>query len=101
MSEVPDGITYDHVLTAMSQVGSDPSAWPPKSRSTKYDVVDPRTGARLPPKLVSSEAARIATGRALSRRVFYGGDETNERLMALGFRIVLKEPDSIKTLPAG
>jgi hypothetical protein len=32
--------------------------------STRYDVIDPETGSALPPKLVLSIAAELATGRA-------------------------------------
>jgi hypothetical protein len=92
---IPNGITRHHVLDAMDRIGLDPAMWPAKSQSTKYDVIDPRTGARFPPKLVISTAAQIATGRRLSRHEFSGGPETNERLQALGFKIVSKHSDRL------
>jgi hypothetical protein len=91
---IPSGITRDHVLDAMSRIGVDPATWPHQSQSTEYDVIDPRNGARLPPKLVSSTAAQIATGRQLPRRTFHGGPETNERLSELGFSILPKSAES-------
>ena len=30
-------------------IGGDPALWPDRFRSTKWDVLDPRNGARLPP----------------------------------------------------
>jgi hypothetical protein len=74
----------------MTHIGVDPVAWPARSSSTLYDVIDPRNGERLPPKLVLATAAQIATGRQVSRRTFYGGPETNERLTELGFSILPK-----------
>jgi hypothetical protein len=83
-------ITRKDVLEAMAQVGSDPSKWPHRSRSTSYDVLHPKSGARFPPKLILSVASQIATGRGLSRRAFGGGIATNRLLEQLGFRIVPK-----------
>jgi rhodanese-related sulfurtransferase len=83
-------VTRDHVIDAMARVGPDPAKWPPLSRSTRYDVVDPQNGARLPPKLVLSEAVRLATGHELSRREFSGGRLTNSCLETLGFEILRK-----------
>jgi hypothetical protein len=90
---IPDGINRDHVLQAMAQLGPGSAIWPRGSRSTVHDVINPRDGMRFPPKLVVSKAAEIATGRPLSRRDFSGGPETNDRLMALGFKILPKHSD--------
>jgi hypothetical protein len=89
---IPSGITRAHVLEAMSRIGLDPATWPPRSQSTEHDVVDPRSGARLPPKLVLSVAAQIATGSELPRDTFSGGPETNDRLIKLGFDVLPKAP---------
>ncbi|HUC49640.1 MAG TPA: hypothetical protein VMA30_09670 [Xanthobacteraceae bacterium] len=82
-------ITREHILDAMTYVGPDPALWPLRSRPTTYVVIDPRNGASLPPKLVLSTAAEMASGdrRAI---VFSGGRHTNKRLMELGFTVVEK-----------
>ena len=89
---IPDGITKEHVLEAMDRLGLDQATWPAQSQSTDYDVIDPRNGARFPPKLVLSYAAEIATGTPLPRGKFHGGSETNERLKNLDFDIQPKSP---------
>ena len=50
-------ITRDHVLDAMTYVGTDPAQWPFRSAPKTYVVIDPRNGASLPPKLVLATAA--------------------------------------------
>ena len=82
-------ITRDHVLDAMTYVGTDPAQWPLRSRPTIYVVIDPRNGALLPPKLVLTTAAQMASE---DRRypVFSGGQHTNNRLKELGFLVVEK-----------
>jgi hypothetical protein len=92
-------ITRDHVLDAMTYVGTDPALWPLHSRPKLYVVIDPRNGASLPPKLVLSTAAQMASS---DRRhpIFSGGQYTNKRLMELGFLVVDKvsaEPMSAPT----
>jgi 5-methylcytosine-specific restriction protein B len=87
---VPDSVTKQHVLEAMDRIGLEPARWPRNSESRDYDVIDPRTGARFPPKLVLSVAAEIATGRPLSRGSFHGGAQTNGRLTGLGFTVLAK-----------
>jgi hypothetical protein len=73
----------------MTYVGSDPSQWPAACRPKLYLVIDPRNGAQLPPKLVLTTAAAIATSER-RHRVFSGGADTNRRLEELGFAIVAK-----------
>jgi hypothetical protein len=89
---IPNGITRERILETMSRLGLDPAMWPAQSQSTDYDVIDPRNGARFPPKLVLSHAAQIATGTPLPRSKFHGGPETNDRLKNLGFDIQPKSP---------
>jgi hypothetical protein len=79
----------------MDQLGH-PVQWPKQSESTEWDVIDPRNGARFPPKLVLSKAAELATGNKLPRNKFSGGDQTNEPLKKLGFDVVPKSPGSPK-----
>jgi len=85
---VPQDITAVHISEAMRRVQRD--GIPADAHSTKFDVLDPTSGARLPPKLVLSLAAEIATGRTFSRSDFSGGEATNKRLQQLGFDVVLK-----------
>jgi len=82
-------ITREHILDAMTYVGPDPSQWPMRSRPTTYVVIDPRNGAPLPPKLVLTTAADMASGER-RRCVFSGGAHTNKRLMELGFAVIEK-----------
>jgi hypothetical protein len=82
-------ITREHVLDAMTYVGTDPAQWPYHSRPTLYVVIDPRNGAALPPKLVLSTAAEMASSER-RRSVFSGGQHTNRKLMELGFSVVDK-----------
>src|ERR1700676_1829565 len=82
-------ITRDHILDAMTYVGADPSQWPLRSRLKLYVVIDPRNGASLPPKLVLTTAAEMASS---DRRhpIFSGGEHTNGILMQHGFLVVEK-----------
>jgi hypothetical protein len=88
--EIPTNITCDHVLQAMDQLGH-PIEWPKGSDSTEWDLIDPRTGARFPPKLVLSRAAELATGNKLPRGKFSGGPQANDPLR-IGFEVVPKAP---------
>jgi hypothetical protein len=82
-------ITREHILDAMTYVGADPSQWPLRSRLKLYVVIDPRNGASLPPKLVLTTAAEMASS---DRRhpIFSGGEHTNKRLREHGFLVVEK-----------
>jgi hypothetical protein len=82
-------ITREHILDAMTYVGPDPAQWPLRSRPTTYVVIDPRNGAPLPPKLVLTTAAEMASSER-RRCVFSGGAHTNKRLMELGFAVIEK-----------
>ena len=82
-------ITRDHVLDAMTYVGTDPAQWPFRSAPKTYVVIDPRNGASLPPKLVLATAAHMASENR-RYRVFSGGQHTNKRLQELGFSVVEK-----------
>jgi len=82
-------ITREHILEAMTYVGTDPALWPHRSSPKVYVVIDPRTGASLPPKLVLATAAEMATGDR-RHRIFSGGQDTNKRLAQLGFSVVEK-----------
>jgi hypothetical protein len=84
-------ITREHILDAMTYVGPDPQQWPVQSRLKLYVVIDPRNGASLPPKLVLTTAAQMASGDR-RRPMFSGGQHTNKILRELGFLVVERAP---------
>lgn len=59
----------------------------PNSPSTKWDVIDPETSERFPPKAVLRVAKELAEDRS---RLLGGGWPTNDPLKDLGFEIALK-----------
>lgn len=59
----------------------------PNRPSTKWDIVDPETDERFPPKAVLRVAKRLAGDESA---LAGGGWPTNDPLAALGFDIVLK-----------
>jgi hypothetical protein len=84
---IPRNLTRDHVLQAIERLRRE--GIPKDAESTKYDLVAP-DGTRLPPKAVMELAVEFATGTALPRSGFSGGDQTNRRLEQLEFEIQLK-----------
>ncbi len=63
----------------------------PNGVSTKWDVIDPDTQERFPPKAVLRVAKELAEDASYTGG---GGPPTNDPLRALGFEIVLKhEPE--------
>jgi hypothetical protein len=101
VKNMPKGspITRDHVLDAMTYVGTDPEQWPQRSRPTIYVVIDPRNGASLPPKLVLTTAAEMASNDR-RRPMFSGGQHTNNRLKELGFVVMEKTAAAPGSAPA-
>jgi hypothetical protein len=85
----PSPITREHILDAMTYVGGDPAQWPFLSRPKLYVVIDPRSGALLPPKLVLTTAADLANGHR-RHAMYSGGEQTNRVLRELGFAVVEK-----------
>jgi hypothetical protein len=59
----------------------------PNNPSTKWDVIDPKTGERFPPKAVLRIAKELAGDNS---RLQGGGWPTNDPLEELGFDIALK-----------
>ena len=59
----------------------------PNGPSIKWDVIDPLTGERFPPKAVLRVAKELAGDKSSS---LGGGWPTNDPLNKLGFEIVLK-----------
>ena len=87
---IPGAISRQHVIAAMDRLGPDSRGWPQRRLAKHYDVIhpDPAKAWRMPPKLVLSHAALIATGRELMPLEFGGGIETNGYLKRLGFRVI-------------
>jgi HNH endonuclease len=56
--------------------------------STKWDIIDPKTGERFPPKAVLRIAKEVANDTSASGG---GGWPTNNPLIELGFEIALKQ----------
>ena len=87
-SEIPDGITRDDVLLAISNIAHGEAS--DFGNSTTYDLV--HEGKRYAPKEVMGLAARRVLGRALKPSEFSGGKSSKcfKVLQALGFSIELK-----------
>ena len=83
-----EDVTSEHVREALSEIDS--QGIPPDADSTGYDLA--HLGKRYPPKLVLALAVKNATGEALDRSEFSGGEESSafRLLRKLGFEIVTK-----------
>jgi len=92
---IPLDLTRDHVLQAIERLKQ--TGIPANAQSTRYDLVDAE-GSRWPPKAVMELGAEIATGKPLPRTEFSGGDQTNARLLALGFDVRLKPGAAVSSL---
>lgn len=78
-------IAAKHVQEAFEVIRS--KGFTPNGPSTKWDIIDPKTGERFPPKAV----LRVAKEISGDTRIFGGGGwPTNNPLMELGFEIALK-----------
>jgi hypothetical protein len=90
MNPIPNSISRQHVIAAMERLGPDSGQWPPKRLVKHFDLIhpDPTKAWRMPPKLVLSVAALIATGSELGPQDFYGGPQSNRYLERLGFKII-------------
>ncbi len=79
-------ITADHVHAAFAHIRD--HGYEPNKDSTKWDIIDPTTQERFPPKAV----LRIAYEQASEKQPSGGGGwATNDPLIALGFQIALKQ----------
>jgi hypothetical protein len=74
-----------HVQQAFSFILK--NGFSPNKQSTKWDIVDPETQKRFPPKAILRVAKMLAEDKSPGGR---GGWPTNDPLIALGFEIVLK-----------
>jgi len=81
---IPPNIRREHVLKAIKEI--DKYGIPPGRNARKYFVE--YNGKLYPPKLVISKANKYANGDELPPSMFTGGDETNNYLKRLGFKIV-------------
>lgn len=95
LMSIPAELTRDHVLAAIERLKK--TGIPANAQSTRYDLVDV-DGNRWPPKAVIEAAAEIATGKPLPRTEFSGGDQSNDRLLALGFDVQPKPGATFSSL---
>lgn len=94
---IPDGITHDDVLKAITDLDAGTSHG--FGESTTYDLL--HAGKRYPPKAVLGLAARRILGRQLDHSEFKGGELSQcfRILRALGFEIVLKNSQAQSSAP--
>lgn len=85
---IPNGVTAEHILTAMSRI--DDEGVPPGRDSRTHEVR--HDGRAYPPKFLVSRACEVAFGRSLPSRSFTGGPEVNGFLRRRGFTVVPKTP---------
>lgn len=78
-------VSRDDVQQAFEIIRSEGIA--PNRDSTKWDIIDPQTRQRFPPKVVLRIAKRLAGDHSALQG---GGWPTNDPLQELGFEIVLK-----------
>lgn len=81
---IPNNMKKEHILRSIEEI--DARGVPPGRQSTKFRLS--YRGKEYPPKYVISLAHRFANGTELSPSLFSGGEETNDFLTGLGFRIV-------------
>lgn len=74
-----------HVKNAFNEIRSKGIA--PNKESTKWDIIDPKSGERFPPKAILRIAKKLAQDTSYSGG---GGPATNGPLKKLGFNIVKK-----------
>lgn len=89
-------IKAKHVRAAFAHVRR--HGFKPSKKSTKWDVIDPLTGDRFPPKVIR-ERAEIEAGFE-KPRAFGGGWPTNDILNGLGFVTVPKDDDAALEIEA-
>lgn len=84
LKAITDRITAIHVREAIAEI--DKHGIPTNRRSTKWCLLD--GDRRYPPKYVLALAVKHATGEALHPDAHNGGDETNDVLRRLGFKVI-------------
>jgi 5-methylcytosine-specific restriction endonuclease McrA len=83
-----------HVLSAFEQIGEE--GYPDQNESTVWDVIEPETGRRFPPKVILKRAAELAGLIERGRNYRGGGWPTNDILRALEFVVVPKEGQTLR-----
>jgi 5-methylcytosine-specific restriction protein A len=81
---IPDNITYAHIVQAIDEINND--GIPPDRHSTKWSVT--YDDNLYPPKYLISLANKYANGEEWEPSEFSGGEEANDFLQSLGFKIV-------------
>ncbi|SNS86611.1 EVE domain-containing protein [Bacillus sp. OK838] len=84
---IPKNINNEHVIEAIHKIDSE--GVPERRSSTRFKLSF--EGKFYPPKYVITIANIFANGEEYSPSLFSGGDETNEFLKSLGFRIIENE----------
>ena len=83
---IPNFIEREHIIKAIQAIDID--GIPEIYQSTKFDLL--YEGKTYPPKYVISLAGFFASGEMFSHKLFSGGDEANNFLSSLGFKIANK-----------
>src|SRR5438034_10766341 len=106
---IPTSIEHTHIRKAMQEIDNAVPRYPKKRASTVYDLH--YAGKIYPPKYVLSVANKFSNGIEL--RGFRGGAETNNFLIARGFRdirnkntgerifVVAEDEDDANSYPEG
>jgi len=91
---IPNAIKKEHILKAINSVKK--HGVTPGRRSRKFSLK--HHDKLYPPKYIISLACHYATGRKLHSDEFSGGNESNDFLNRLGFKIIISSSD--KKLPS-
>jgi len=84
---IPGNILKKHILDAVDIINKE--GIPKKRKSKKFDlVIDIK---HYPPKYVISKANEIVNREPLNTELYSGGEESNNFLLRLGFKIYDKE----------
>jgi hypothetical protein len=83
---IPKTIRKEHIISALAAI--DKEGYPKEHESIKYSVV--YQGKKYPPVWVIRAANGFANGKPLDPTLFSGGEQSNNFLRKLGFRIVKK-----------
>jgi len=92
---IPDSIDSSHIRSALKVI--DTKGVPSARRSTRYDLI--QGNKKYPPKYVISVAYRVQSGKEWPASNFTGGDQSNNFLIARGFRVVRKDGSPVGITP--
>ena len=92
---IPRNITKEDIIKAIAVI--EKNGVPKKHESSKYDI--DYENKKYPPKYTISIANKFRNGSTWPTKRFNGGDETNEFLESLDFKIIPKKHKSGDTMP--